>query len=277
MQIAKRYTQMPLTATAKEKQRVAIVDDNSTNARQLANATGLTLINSDSQSCTKTTQWSYTLQWIDEKLTLRHHVAKRAVDINIDFTAGRAQHRLKFGGGHGQPLARAVKSRDQPLIGDATAGFGKDAFVFASLGCEVVLLERSAVVHALLRDALTRAKNKTETKKIAERMHLYHAESNLLPGNWPHPQIPQIIYLDPMYPDNKRAAKKEIQTLRELLDKNYGQDTKLDDAKLLSAARATAARVVVKRPRKAEPLADVSPIGNITSPNTRYDIYSANR
>jgi len=191
------------------------------------------------------------------------------VNISIDFTAGRTLHRLKFGGGHGQPLARAVKSREQPVIGDATAGFGKDAFVFASLGCEVVLLERSTVVHALLKDALGRAKKNPETKIIAERMHLYQAESTLLPDNWPHMQTPQVIYLDPMYPDNKRAAKKEIQTLRTLLE------SKQDDAKLLSAARASAARVVVKRPRKAAPLADVSPAGNISSPNTRYDIYTA--
>jgi len=258
-----------VTTTVTEKQQVAIVDDNSTRAVELANVTGLTLISSETPSPPLTRQWPYTLQWVNEQLTLRDHAPKRAVDINIDFTAGRTLHRLKFGGGHGQPLARAVKSRDQPIICDATAGFGKDAFVFASLGCEVVLLERSTVVHALLNDALLRAVKNTETKKIVERMHLYHAESSLMPDNWPHPKMPQVIYLDPMYPDNKRAAKKEIQTLRTLLDPEQ------DDAKLLAAARATAARVVVKRPRKAPPLANVTPVGDIASPNTRYDIYSA--
>lgn len=257
-----------MTATTTEKQLVAIVGDNSARTSELAGSCGLTLIEPNTPH-TDTNQWPYTLQWVNDQLTLRHHEPKRAVDINIDFTAGRALHRLKFGGGHGQPLARAVKSRDKPIVCDATAGFGKDAFVFASLGCEVILLERSIVVHALLNDALIRAVKKPETKIIAERMHLYHAESNLLPDNWPHMRTPQVIYLDPMYPDNKRAAKKEIQTLRTLLD------TKQDDAKLLSAARATAARVVVKRPRKAGPLADVKPSGSISSPNTRYDIYSA--
>lgn len=258
-----------MTATTTEKQQVAIVDDNSVRPAELASATGLTLIKSDTPSHSATKHWPYTLQWVDDQLTLRDHAPKRAVDINIDFTAGRTLHRLKFGGGHGQPLARAVKSRDQPIICDATAGFGKDAFVFASLGCEVVLLEQSTVVHALLHDALLRAVQNPETKKIAERMHLYHAESNLMPDNWQHPRMPQVIYLDPMYPDNKRAAKKEIQTLRDLLD------TEQDEAKLLNAARASAARVVVKRPRKAAPLANITPVGNISSPNTRYDIYSA--
>lgn len=264
-----------MTATATERQRVAIVDDNTTRAAELADATGLALIKADTSLRKHSTQWSYTLLWVNEQLTLRHHEPKRSVDITIDFTAGRTLHRLKFGGGHGQPLARAVKSRDKPIIGDATAGFGKDAFVFASLGCEVVLLERSTVVHAMLNDALTRAIKKAETKAIVERMHLYLADSTILPSNWPHPQTPNIIYLDPMYPDSKRAAKKEIQTLRTLLDTAQGPYSKQDNEKLLSAALATAERVVVKRPRKANPLADVNPVGKISSPNTRYDIYSS--
>jgi len=56
---------------------------------------------------------------------------------------------------------------------------------------------------------------------------------------------------------------------------NTRPDKTEDDAKLLSAALATASRVVVKRPRKAHPLANVKPSGNILSPNTRYDIYSS--
>jgi 16S rRNA (guanine1516-N2)-methyltransferase len=35
-------------------------------------------------------------------------------------------------------------------------GLGKDAFVLASLGCRVTLVERNPVVHALLRDGLDR-------------------------------------------------------------------------------------------------------------------------
>ena len=256
-----------MTTTATEKQQVAIVDDGNARTCKLADTTGLTLIKPDTRPDAQ--QWLYTLQWVDEQLTLRHHAPKRAIDVNIDFTTGRALHRLKFGGGHGQPLARAVRSRDHPVICDATAGFGKDAFVFASLGCEVVLLERSTVVHALLKDALLRAAVNPQTESVVARMHLYHAESSLLPHNWPHVQQPEVIYLDPMYPENRRTAKKEIQTLRGLLDTNR------DDEALLSAARATAARVVVKRPRKAEPLAGIGPAGNISSPNTRYDIYSA--
>ena len=242
-------------------QSVAIIDDNDDRSRDLARTTGLKFGDSATHA--------YTLQWINDKLTLRNHNGKSAVDTSIDFTAGRNLHRLKFGGGHGQPLARAVKSSAKPLICDATAGFGKDAFVFASLGCEVVLLEQSVVVHSLLHDALQRALKHTETKPIVRRMQLHLADSSHLPSVWPDRNLPQIVYLDPMYPQGRRTAKKDIQALRELLE------IPQDETTLLNAARATAKRVVVKRPRKAPPLAQVSPAGSITSPNTRYDIYSA--
>ncbi len=275
-------------------QSVAIVDDNTDRTSALAQCTDLKLIEAAPQwsggtakpDNSRFTNYRFTLAWIENKLTLQDHSKKSVVSVCIDFTQGRALHRLKFGGGHGQELARAIKTREHPLVCDATAGLGRDAFVIASLGCEVVLLEQSAIVHALLQDAITRATIHTETAAIAERMALYHSNSTLLPDNWPHHLLPDVVYLDPMYPDGKRTAKKEIQALRSLLEparaatdtvqsNGVESDTKDYETALLQAARSTAKRVVVKRPRKAPPLADTAPSGNITSPNTRYDIYSS--
>lgn len=254
-----------MTATAYEKQRVFIVDDNTDRSRRLAETTELKII--DAESALKEVR--FTLQWVNNTLSLRDHTSRKPLDVSIDFTGGQAQHRKKFGGGHGQPIARAVKTRDHPHICDATAGFGKDAFIFASLGCKVTLLENSVVVHALLSDAIKRAANHDNTREAVSRMQLFHSDSTQLPKNWPHADPPDIVYLDPMYPDGKRTAKKEIQTLRQLL---APQKT---DILLLEAARKTAQRVVVKRPRNAHPLEGIAPSGNINSPNTRYDIYGA--
>jgi 16S rRNA (guanine1516-N2)-methyltransferase len=41
---------------------------------------------------------------------------------------------------------------------DATAGLGKDAFVLASLGCQMTLIERQPLIAALLEDGLARAR-----------------------------------------------------------------------------------------------------------------------
>ena len=93
----------------------------------------------------------------------------------MDFVEGAVAHRRKFGGGRGQSIAKAVglKSGAMPTVVDATAGLGRDAFVLASLGCKVTLIERSPVVAALLQDGLARAAQDPEIGPwVSERMHL---------------------------------------------------------------------------------------------------------
>ncbi|MDG6778515.1 class I SAM-dependent methyltransferase [Thiomicrorhabdus sp. zzn3] len=201
--------------------------------------------------------------------------------VSIDFTGGKKQHRRQFGGGKGQPLARAIGlgSYDAPSVLDATAGMGGDAFVFATLGCQVTMVERSPIVAALLEDALNRARQPVENadnppedqelKGIIQRLSLVNADA----ADYLLSQKPEVdvIYLDPMYPEKKKSAsaKKEMKVLQHLL----GPD--LDSERLLDAALHTARlRVVVKRPAKAPTIAGIQPTAQINSPNTRYDLYS---
>ena len=55
--------------------------------------------------------------------------------LKCDFVQGAVNHRLRFGGGRGQHLPKAVgmKGGQLPTIIDATAGLGRDAFLLASL------------------------------------------------------------------------------------------------------------------------------------------------
>ena len=80
-------------------------------------------------------------------------------------------HRRQFGGGKGQMIAKAVgiKGGIKPQILDATAGLGKDAFVLATLGCEMTLLERSPIIHQLLQDGIERA-SESDVSDIIQRM-----------------------------------------------------------------------------------------------------------
>lgn len=201
--------------------------------------------------------------------------------VSIDFTGGKKQHRRQFGGGKGQPLARAIGlgTYDAPSVLDATAGMGGDAFVFATLGCQITMVERSPIVAALLEDALNRARQPVENadnesenqelKEIIQRLTLVNADA----ADYLLTQQPEVdvIYLDPMYPEKKKSAsaKKEMKVLQHLL----GPD--LDSERLLDAALHTARfRVVVKRPAKAPTIAGIQPTSEISSPNTRYDLYS---
>ena len=99
---------------------------------------------------------------------------------------------------------------------------------------------------------------------------MHNIDSKSLPDCWPHPKRPDTVYLDPMYPNNRKhsAAKKEMQLLQRLqLDES-------DESMLLSSAIATANyRVAVKRPLNGATLDGPTPAGAIKSTNTRYDIY----
>ncbi len=194
---------------------------------------------------------------------------KNTGNIYVDFLKGKSAWRRNFGGGKNQTLAKAVgvKSNYKPSIIDATAGLGQDAFVFASLGCQVTLIERSPIVGALLEDGLKRAKKDGNVIDIVSRMHLYFGDANkLIPTLDTH----EVIYLDPMYPSTNKSSlpKKEMQVLRALMD------IKNDEADALHTARKYAKkRVVVKRPKGAPYVGNIKPETNIISKNTRFDIY----
>ncbi len=94
-----------------------------------------------------------------EHLELRKRDEPKLGGIFVDFVGGAMAHRRKFGGGRGEAVAKAVgiKGDYLPDVVDATAGLGRDAFVLASVGCRVRMLERNPVVAALLDDGLRAA------------------------------------------------------------------------------------------------------------------------
>ena len=192
--------------------------------------------------------------------------------IRADFHGPSVTYRRKRGGGRGQMLAKAVglKHGQCPTVLDCTAGLGRDAFVLASLGCVVTLLERDPVVHALLADGLQQARAQAiaELDIILARMSLEAADAH---AYLKHAQArPDVIYLDPMFPERHKSAlvKKEMQVLQGLI----GPDADADE--LLSAALGLAQqRVVVKRPRIAPNLAHRTPSYMLEGKSNRYDIF----
>ena len=77
------------------------------------------------------------------------------------------------------------------------------------------------------------------------------------------------VYLDPMYPPPRRSSalpKRALQVLRQLVGDSS------DAAELLAAARSRAARVVVKRPHRAPPLAPGTSHA-LASKLVRFDVY----
>lgn len=191
--------------------------------------------------------------------------------LRIDFVEGAVAHRRLFGGGSGQMIAKAVGIQPgvRPVVLDATAGLGRDAFVLASLGCALTLIERQPVVAALLEDGLQRAASDPEVGPIVARMRLIHGNAIVEMLAWTA-EPPQVIYLDPMFPHREKTAlvKKEMRLFRPLV----GDDD--DAAGLLAAALALAThRVVVKRPRKAPTIDGEKPGYALEGNSSRFDIY----
>lgn len=205
-------------------------------------------------------------------IQLQNQQEKNIGALRVDFVEGAAAHRRKFGGGKGQMIAKAVgiQSGITPTILDATAGLGRDAFVLATLGCHVTLIERQLIIATLLEDGLARAMLSDETKSIVQRMQLIKGSAIELMAHWSS-TIPQVIYLDPMFPHRDKSAlvKKEMRLFRPLV----GDD--LDAPSLLEKALVLAShRVVVKRPRKAPVVEGVSPSYSLEGKSSRYDIYA---
>lgn len=191
--------------------------------------------------------------------------------VRVDFIEGGAAHRRQFGGGSGQMIAKAVGIQPgiRPSVLDATAGLGRDAFVLATLGCEMLLCERQPLIAALLEDGLARARDDAEVRPIVTRMRLLHGNAIELMSQWKD-ELPQVIYLDPMFPHREKSAlvKKEMRLFRPFV----GDD--LDAGVLLEQALALAShRVVVKRPRKAPAIDGPKPGYSLEGKSSRYDIY----
>lgn len=198
--------------------------------------------------------------------------------VLVDFVRGASAHRRKYGGGKGQSIAKAVgiSSAYKPSVLDATAGLGRDAFVLATLGCDITMIERHPVVYLLLKSGLQCAHSDDGAEEVADimaRMKLLHGNSIELLGNWlsnNNPQ-PDIVYLDPMFPHSKASAeaKKEMKLFRTLV----GAD--LDEDQLWAQANEIArCRIVVKRPAKAPPLAGKQPSYVLAGKANRFDVYS---
>jgi 16S rRNA (guanine1516-N2)-methyltransferase len=192
------------------------------------------------------------------------------MELKVDFVGGAVAHRLQFGGGRGQALAKAMGLRGgkTPMIIDATAGLGRDSFLLASLGAQVTLIERSERMHSLLAQGMVRAAREGgELREIIGRMSLLKGDAKDL--------LPQLsgeaILVDPMHPSRKNSAlvKRELRQVRDIV----GTDE--DAADLVHVALKNARyRVVLKWPVKANPIEGIIACSHqIFGKTTRYDVW----
>jgi 16S rRNA (guanine1516-N2)-methyltransferase len=179
-----------------------------------------------------------------------------------------------------QPLARAVglarSGGEMPRVCDATAGLGGDTWLLAALGCEVIALERSEAIFALLADGLERAR--ATAPDICHRIQLVQGDAVEIFANWSERDCgatPDVVFLDPMFPPKKKKAaleRKEMRALRTVV----GEDA--DASALMNAALKFARRrVVVKRPLHAEALVSEPTVSQKGSPCATTCMFRCNQ
>ena len=130
------------------------------------------------------------------------------------------------------------------------------------------MLERSAEVHALLRDALARAAaESTELAEVVSRMTLIHGDArHLLPD-----LAPDVVIVDPMHPPRRNTAlvKQEMRLLSGIV----GADKDSDELMRVALASARE-RVVLKWPlRAAALLASPKPSHQFAGKTVRYEVF----
>lgn len=192
--------------------------------------------------------------------------------LEIDFFSKKMRYRMQHMNKAQEPLLRALgwKSTEQKQVLDMTAGLGRDACLLFFAGFNVTMFERNPVLQILLQNAL----NALPSGDFSQSFDLEKEDSitflNKKIESFSTENFADAIYMDPMYPERKKSAlvKKELRIIRNLV----GAD--MDSEALLSLAiKSGVPRVVVKRPKGSEFVADLKPNHSVESPNTRFDVY----
>ena len=198
--------------------------------------------------------------------------------VRVDFENPTLDYRIRNRVSK-QAIARAVGVKPGlfPAVLDATAGLGKDAYLLATTGCQVRLLERDPVIYALLDDGLSRARQ-SQDDRVCEAVSRMSAALSTLAVFAPAAKGVDVVYLDPMFPERSKSAqvKKDMYVLQQ-----YFASTALSSARerdneagLLRDALAIATRrVVVKRPARAKDLAGQVPSFRLAGKSSRFDVY----
>ena len=202
---------------------------------------------------------------------LRYHQNRWALALNstpptylsIDYAQVQWQpHRVRQGY-QKSPLHRALGKHSSRMLLDACAGFGRDSMIFSSLGYQVTACERHPVIFFILEQAFHHIPD--NRAKIPALINQNAIELLSTDQFW------DVIYLDPMYPEDaigKSQVKKTAQILRSIVNHNTAEDEEL-----FQLARNRCRRLIVKRHIHATSLSQDSIDIQYCGQSTRYDVY----
>ncbi len=207
----------------------------------------------------------------DDQIQLRSSDRDLGRPVMVDFLHGKTGFRAQRFAHEMIVKAVAGRGKDPLSVVDATAGLGRDGFLLAAAGHSVTLVERHPAVAILLADGLYRAGRDPEMVTICSRLRLVVGSAQLTLAAIPEAELPDVVYLDPMFPERQKSAlvKKEMRMFRGVV----GDDEDATEL-LMVALQVARKRVVVKRPRKAEVIGERKPSHQLTGTSSRFDVYA---
>jgi 16S rRNA G966 N2-methylase RsmD len=162
-------------------------------------------------------------------------------------------------------LIKAIQEKpENKTVLDITSGLGKDSLIMARYGFKVTMLEANPLLVTIVYYALQ--------SKIIPNTNLTLIYANSLNYLQNKIQSPDIIYLDPMFNDEKTAlAKKDMQLIQAIVPSNDPQDT----IKLFNLAHnCVKHKIIVKRDNKLPAIIASPKVTYAFSGSTvRFDIY----
>ncbi len=165
-----------------------------------------------------------------------------------------------------QGLLKACNNKRRSIhrVLDLTAGWGRDSFLLAAGGQQLLMAEQNPLIAACL-EFLLETTRREQPDSPCQRMTLLAGD-----GLQALQQAQaDCLYLDPMFPEHKSGARpgKELQLLQRLTE-NRDMEVLFE-----RALEYPAQRVVVKRPLHAPPLNQRQPDLQHREKTIRFDVY----
>lgn len=190
---------------------------------------------------------------------------KQSLSYCHNFEAPAIQRRLQT---QEQHLLKAFNDKQKAIsrILDVTAGWCRDSFILAHNNFRVSAVEQSDLIYYLSQFSLSHYLTRHQ---LSLKLHHANAMDYLKNLN----DLPDAIYLDPMFPSAKNRAKNRAKNKKELqLLQEITQNVAMDKLFELSLNKARQ-RVVVKRPLHGEFLNNLKPNFQFKAKAIRFDIY----
>ena len=202
----------------------------------------------------------WTLKWDVKKGYVLHTV--EGLSFFIDFPVKQKAFVSK------QPLIKALGFKNKSLsVLDITAGWSKDAFLIAQLGCQVTAVESHPFVFHFVKSSLESKAHSPLPLKL-----ILGDSLNYLKSLKKQEDYPDVIFMDPMFEGRKKSlSQKSIRILKALTGKTQNKEILFQWA--LEKAQQ---RVVVKRHKLDKPLS-LKFISSFKGHSVCYDVFSSKR